>query len=72
MPSNKQQLPVGMMCSDVRKVWNEHRTESTSGRPGPGRNVAWDYVLENMNLLNSKQYLNGHITEERLRDFGAS
>ena len=38
-----------------------------SGRPG--RNVAWDYVLEKMNL-NFKQYLNDHITEERLHDFG--
>ena len=37
-----------MMCSDVRKVWNEHRTTSMSGRPG--RNVAWDYALEKMNL----------------------
>ena len=50
-----------MMCSDVRKVWNEHRTASMSGRPG--RNVAWDYVLEKTNL-NFKQYLNDHITDK--------
>ena len=62
-----QQAPtVHVMCSDVRKVGNEHRTASMSGRPG--RNVAWDYVLEKMNL-NFKQYLDDHITEERLRDF---
>jgi hypothetical protein len=35
----------------------------------PGRNVAWDYVLEKMNL-NFKQYLHDNITEERLHDFG--
>ena len=58
-----------MMCSDVRKVWNEHRTASMSGRPV--RNVAWDYVLETMNL-NFKQYLNDHITEERLFTTSAS
>ena len=38
-----------------------------SGRPG--RNVAWDYVLEKMNIA-FKQHLHDHITEERLRDFG--
>ena len=38
-----------------------------SGRPG--RNVAWDYVLEKMNLA-FKQYLQNHITDERLREFG--
>ena len=35
----------------------------------PGRNVAWDYVLEKMNL-SYKQYLCGTITEERLNEFG--
>ena len=63
----QQAATVHMMCSDVRKVWNEHRTASMTGRPG--RNVAWDYVLEKMNL-NFKQYLHDHITEERLHDFG--
>ena len=63
----QQAATVHMMCSDVRKVWNEHRTASMSGRPG--RNVAWDYVLEKMNL-NFKQYLNNNITDERLHDFG--
>ena len=63
----QQAATVHMMCSDVRKVWNEHRTASMSGRPG--RNVAWDYVLEKMNLA-FKQYLHDHITEERLHDFG--
>ena len=63
----QQATTVHMMCSDVRKVWNEHRTASMSGRPG--RNVAWDYVLEKMNL-NFKQYLNNNITDERLHDFG--
>ena len=50
----QQAATVHMMRSDVRKVWNEHRTASMSGRPG--RNVAWDYVLEKMNL-SFKQYL---------------
>ena len=35
----------------------------------PGRNVAWDYVLEKMNL-SFKAFLCGNITEERLSDFG--
>ena len=56
-----------MMCPDVRAVWDQHRTASMSGRPG--RNVAWDYVLEKMNLA-FKQYLNNHITDDRIRDFG--
>ena len=38
-----------------------------SGRPG--RNVAWDYALEKMNL-GFKTFLCGTITEERLNDFG--
>ena len=38
-----------------------------SGRPS--RNVAWDYVLEKMNL-SFKSFLCGTITEERLNDFG--
>ena len=38
-----------------------------SGRPG--QNVAWDYVLEKMNL-SFKLFLCGNITEERLNDFG--
>ena len=56
-----------MMCPDVRAVWDQHRTASMSGRPG--RNVAWDYVLEKMNL-SFKQYVQTHITDERLREFG--
>ena len=37
----------------------------------PGRNVAWDYVLEKMNL-SFKTSLCGTITEERLNDFGVT
>ena len=56
-----------MMCPSVRRVWDEHRTASITGRPG--RNVAWDYVLEKMNL-SYKQFLCGTTTEERLNEFG--
>ena len=63
----QQAACVHMMCPDVRAVWDEHRTASMSGRPG--RNVAWDYVLEKMNLA-FKQYVHNHITDERLREFG--
>ena len=34
----QQAATAHMMRSDVRKVWNEHRTASMTGRPG--RNVA--------------------------------
>ena len=63
----QQAAAVHMMCPSVRRVWDEHRTASMTGRPG--RNVAWDYVLEKMNL-SYKQYLCGTITEERLNEFG--
>ena len=63
----QQAACVHMMCPDVRAVWDQHRTASMSGRPG--RNVAWDYVLEKMNL-NFKQFLSGHVTKERLLKFG--
>ena len=63
----QQAATVHMMCPSVRRVWDEHRTASMTGRPG--RNVAWDYVLEKMNL-SYKQYLCGTITEERLNEFG--
>ena len=56
-----------MMCPSVRAVWDEHQTASMTGRPG--RNVAWDYVLEKMNL-SFKTFLCGTITEERLNEFG--
>ena len=56
-----------MMCPSVRRVWDEHQTASMTGRPGRG--VAWDYVLEKMNL-SYKQFLCGTITEERLNEFG--
>ena len=58
---------VHMMCPSVRRVWDEHRTASMTGRPG--RNVAWDYVLEKMNL-SYKKFLCGTISEERLNEFG--
>ena len=63
----QQAAAVHMMCPSVRRVWDEHRTASMTGRPG--RNVAWDYVLEKMNL-SYKQFLCGTITEERLNEFG--
>ena len=58
---------VHVMCPVVRNVWNHWRTASITGRKG--RNVAWDYLLEKMNL-NFKQYLSGHVTCERLLKFG--
>ena len=63
----QQAATVYMMRPSVRRVWDEHRTASMTGRPG--RNAAWDYVLEKMNL-SYKQFLCGTITEERLNDFG--
>ena len=57
----QQAAAVHMMCPSVRRVWDEHRTASMTGRPG--RNVAWDYVLGKMNL-SYKQYM-AHINEER-------
>ena len=35
----QQAAAVHMMCPSVRRVWDEHRTASMTGRPG--RNVAW-------------------------------
>ena len=58
---------VHMMCFAVRKVWDHWRTASTTGRKG--RNVAWDYVLEKMNL-SFKTYLSCHVPEARLLKFG--
>ena len=58
---------VHMMCPAVRKVWDHWRTASMTGRKGG--NVAWDYVLEKMNL-SFKTYLSSHVTEARLLKFG--
>ena len=58
---------VHMMCPAVWKVWDHWRTASMTGRKG--RNAAWDYVLEMMNL-SFKTYLSSHVTEARLLKFG--
>ena len=58
---------VNCMGPAVRAVWHHYRTASLTGRNG--RNVAWDYVLEKMNL-NFKTYLSSHVTEDRLEKFG--
>ena len=63
----QQASAVHMMGPSVRRVWDEHRTASMTGRPG--RNVAWDYVPEKMNL-SYKHFLCGTISEERLNEFG--
>ena len=63
----QQATAVRTMCPSVRAIWDQRRTASMPGRPG--RNVAWDYVLEKMNL-SFKSFLYGNITEERLNDFG--
>ena len=63
----QQATALRMMRPSARAVWDEHRTASMSGRPG--RNVAWDYVLEKINL-SFKSFLCGNITEEWLSNFG--
>ena len=56
-----------MMCPAVRKVWDHWHAASMTGRKG--RNVAWDYVLEKMNL-SFKTCLPSHATEARPLKFG--
>lgn len=54
-----------LMSNEVREIWRQYRTASLMGNPG--RNVAWDYVLERTNL-NFKLGLHGVVTRKRLED----
>ena len=55
-----------MMSDEMRTLWHSYRTASLLGHPG--RNVAWDYLLERMNC-EMKQGLHGCVTRERLDRF---
>lgn len=53
------------MKPELRTIWNEKRTASLRGHLG--RNVAWDFTLERMNL-EIATLLGSNITEERIGD----